>query len=667
MLGKLKTFFGTLFNFGSENQGVKREREPLPEEIDVSAPSTDFTVPSKRQRLANFDSSMPSIPPQHSKRDLETQSTLSRSWTSFMKTPLSRPPKPLQPHNKNEDVQFVEEVKPSAYLSEEVRNNLPGNLPAKDQSSENSKARDFQLLETSNAGVFENISSISQLEKFMSTRLGPALNSTPLTNVSTSGYSQKIRKNSTSSNSYRFDRGSSKLNVDQSRRVLNGGIHKPAYKPLHYKLYGSPKSQKKALVTSMLSNQSQTWAIRSCFRMDEKLSYKNLLSQFAPKGALSRVSSATPSQASSSLSSVVLVEKISAREAISVEKELKRSNSILIDLEHEVSTIEKVKDVEKTPVSIQSKPVARVNTLEEALALSPVYESKFLTNFKSRFTAKERERQRLVQVEEIKSKVHADNRKEWENSVEERLRKILEITPKAVVDERADEVVVLPPLTDEMESVIEGAMRPHPESQVLCDGFNLTITRRDINSLAGLNWLNDQVVNFYFTLIMERGKSGDFPKVYAFNTFFYPKLMSGGHPVLKRWTRKVDLFEYDYILIPVHLGLHWCVSVIAAKEQAVRYYDSMGGQNHQCLKALKTYLEAESLDKRKTVLDTSQWKAECVQDIPQQMNGSDCGMFACKYAEYISRKAKITFEQKDMPYFRRRMVYEIVNKKLIHP
>ena len=72
-------------------------------------------------------------------------------------------------------MQFVEEVKPSAYLSEEVRNNLPGNLPAKDQSSENSKARDFQLLETSNAGVFENISSISQLEKFMSTRLGELL------------------------------------------------------------------------------------------------------------------------------------------------------------------------------------------------------------------------------------------------------------------------------------------------------------------------------------------------------------------------------------------------------------------------------------------------------------------------------------------------------------
>lgn len=33
------------------------------------------------------------------------------------------------------------------------------------------------------------------------------------------------------------------------------------------------------------------------------------------------------------------------------------------------------------------------------------------------------------------------------------------------------------------------------------------------------------------------------------------------------------------------------------------------------------------------------------QDIPQQMNGSDCGMFACKYAEYITREAPITFTQ----------------------
>lgn len=33
------------------------------------------------------------------------------------------------------------------------------------------------------------------------------------------------------------------------------------------------------------------------------------------------------------------------------------------------------------------------------------------------------------------------------------------------------------------------------------------------------------------------------------------------------------------------------------------------------------------------------------QEIPQQMNGSDCGMFTCKYAEYITKDKPITFTQ----------------------
>ena len=49
------------------------------------------------------------------------------------------------------------------------------------------------------------------------------------------------------------------------------------------------------------------------------------------------------------------------------------------------------------------------------------------------------------------------------------------------------------------------------------------------------------------------------------------------------------------------------------------------------------------------------------------MNGSDCGMFTLKYSEYLSRNAGITFTQEDMPYFRRRMVYEIVKNNVIHP
>ena len=65
-------------------------------------------------------------------------------------------------------------------------------------------------------------------------------------------------------------------------------------------------------------------------------------------------------------------------------------------------------------------------------------------------------------------------------------------------------------------------------------------------------------------MLMERGGGEGRAKVYAFNTFFYPKLMSGGHAAVRRWTRKVDVFSFDYILVPVHLGVHWCLSVSAA-------------------------------------------------------------------------------------------------------
>lgn len=62
-------------------------------------------------------------------------------------------------------------------------------------------------------------------------------------------------------------------------------------------------------------------------------------------------------------------------------------------------------------------------------------------------------------------------------------------------------------------------------------------------------------------LLMERGEKDGNAKVYAFNTFFYPKILGGGQSAVKRWTRRVDIFAHDYLLIPVHLGMHWCLAV----------------------------------------------------------------------------------------------------------
>lgn len=57
---------------------------------------------------------------------------------------------------------------------------------------------------------------------------------------------------------------------------------------------------------------------------------------------------------------------------------------------------------------------------------------------------------------------------------------------------------------------------------------------------------------------------------------------------------------------------------------------------------------------------------EVTGNIPVQMNGADCGVFICQYAEYWSRRAKMNFQEKDMTYFRKQMIYEISVQQLLH-
>lgn len=54
-----------------------------------------------------------------------------------------------------------------------------------------------------------------------------------------------------------------------------------------------------------------------------------------------------------------------------------------------------------------------------------------------------------------------------------------------------------------------------------------------------------------------------------------------------------------------------------------------------------------------------------VQDIPQQKNAIDCGVFVLQYAEYLSRRQEFDFDQDHVSYFRQRMLYETLTKQLL--
>lgn len=168
-------------------------------------------------------------------------------------------------------------------------------------------------------------------------------------------------------------------------------------------------------------------------------------------------------------------------------------------------------------------------------------------------------------------------------------------------------------------------------------------------------------------MIVERSEQADskLPKVHAMSTFFMMQFAQKGYPSVRRWTRKVNIFEKDIILVPVHAnGQHWSLCIIDMRHQSIRYYDSLDQPHCPPLHILKLYLEAESVDKRQEPFKASGFKIECVQSLPKQTNANDCGVFCLQYAQSVSRDKPITFAQSQIYYFRHRMALEVAHGKL---
>ncbi|XP_051031929.1 LOW QUALITY PROTEIN: sentrin-specific protease 2-like [Phodopus roborovskii] len=222
-------------------------------------------------------------------------------------------------------------------------------------------------------------------------------------------------------------------------------------------------------------------------------------------------------------------------------------------------------------------------------------------------------------------------------------------------------------VTEDMEKEIKNALGPGPQEEILSSAFKLQITRGDIQTLENGQWLNDEIINFYMNLLVERNENQGYPTLHVFSTFFYPKLKHGGYSSVKRWTRGMNLFEKEIVLVPIHRKVHWSLIVIDLRKQSIVYLDSMGQTGQNICETIFQYLQNESKTRRNIELDPLEWKQCSVtsEEIPQQLNGSDCGMFTCKYADYISRDQPVTFSQQHMPIFRKRMVWEILHSHLL--
>ncbi|XP_050436335.1 sentrin-specific protease 1-like [Adelges cooleyi] len=198
-----------------------------------------------------------------------------------------------------------------------------------------------------------------------------------------------------------------------------------------------------------------------------------------------------------------------------------------------------------------------------------------------------------------------------------------------------------------------------PQNEFIVKGKN--IKKSDLRTIySPTAWLNDEVINHYMNMIVDR----DPKSLHTFDTFFYTKLSSQGYESVRRWSRKKDIFACKKMFSPIHLGNHWCLICVNFIEKTIKYYDSLGGTNPKCLNAIMYYLKEEHKNKKNSELDCSGWRLMEANDCPKQRNGYDCGVFACINAEFLSRDAKLDFTQEDMPQLRHRVCYEILRNRL---
>jgi sentrin-specific protease 7 len=96
------------------------------------------------------------------------------------------------------------------------------------------------------------------------------------------------------------------------------------------------------------------------------------------------------------------------------------------------------------------------------------------------------------------------------------------------------------------------------------------VEKDDIARLDEGQCLNDNIIGFYLKYLQvqaEQQRPETSKRIYFHNSFFYSKLKpTSGRQInfdgVKNWTAKVDIFSYDYIIVPVNEHFHWWVAII---------------------------------------------------------------------------------------------------------
>ena len=118
-------------------------------------------------------------------------------------------------------------------------------------------------------------------------------------------------------------------------------------------------------------------------------------------------------------------------------------------------------------------------------------------------------------------------------------------------------------------SIEKGLGSPWVKSLEYGEGRQRAVVHfNDLIRLDEEEYLNDSLIDFYMIYLFKK-LNVPADKVYFFNTYFFTRLTENSgrksidYKAVERWTSKVDIFTYDYIVVPINDSqTHWYLAII---------------------------------------------------------------------------------------------------------
>lgn len=218
------------------------------------------------------------------------------------------------------------------------------------------------------------------------------------------------------------------------------------------------------------------------------------------------------------------------------------------------------------------------------------------------------------------------------------------------------------------------------DNDIIINKFNVDLKRSDFNRLKAKIQLNDEIVNFYMEMLNAREDKlastmgVERRRAHCFSSYMVEKLFnvekdSYNFQNVQRWTKNINVFQYDKLIFPVHLKSigHWTLIVVDLQNYRIIWMDSLSTMvrmNSFTLSICRWLNDVAMNQPVNRAWCGKPWNIVSFPNLPQQNNGYDCGVFVLAYATMMIDNPQLLVNQKwtdeDMSKFRLKIAHSIM-------